>query len=428
MESGAELGGKLRTGSLSGAPIELGADSFVDRDGSVAALCAELGLPELESPRVFGANLWQGDRVVALPASTFMGIPLNLRDARNSGCLTARGAARAAVDRLWPLPHKGPDVSIGRMLRLRFGSEVVDRMVDPVLAGTRAGLVDEISAAAALPELDAAARDGRSVTAGLLALRGARPVTASSFARPRGGMSRLVDGLHDAIGPAQVRLGTSAVRVETRGDRYRVILQAGDALDADAVIVTVPAWAAADLLRSLDSRMADELGRIEYSSPAVLSLAFNESAAPRIPSGRSGLLAPRAVGSAFDACTFYSSKWGHDPGEPVLFRIFAGRTSSDEIVDEARWVRRVQSDLRRAFPGTGDPVATAVVRWRRGLPIYRVGHGDRVDRIFTRAGRHPGLELAGAAYRGSGIAACLEGGRAAAARTLAYLHKRGPGG
>lgn len=419
LDAARVAGGKLKTGSVAGVDVELGADSFVDRDGTLARFCADIGIRELESPRVFGAALWLHDNLVSLPTSTFMGIPLDPGAAQEAGVLSLRGRARAETERLWPKAHSGPDVSVGRLLRTRFGDEVVERMVDPVLAGTRAGLVDEIGVAAALPEVDDAARSHRSISAALRATNERRAISASSFARPRAGMSHLVDKLTDGLGPENLRLSTKAVRLARSGRAYVVALQDGGVLRADAVIVAVPAHEAAAILRDIDDRLARDLTKIRYASPSVLTLAYDEDSAPRLPHGRSGILAPRLRGASFDACTFYSVKWDR-PGAAIL-RVFAGRTTGDEIVDEERWAQRVESELQRALSFGGRAAVKQVTRWPQGLPIYGVGHRDLVGAIFERVSAHPGLELAGAAYLGSGIAPCIEQAATAARRAAHYI-------
>lgn len=74
----------------------------------------------------------------------------------------------------------------------------------------------------------------------------------------------------------------------------------------------------------------------------------------------------------------------------------------------------------------GEPLASRVTRWDRGLPQYGVGHRERVARIREAAGKLPRLALCGAAYEGVGVAACVATGRAAARQILAQTQP-GPG-
>jgi oxygen-dependent protoporphyrinogen oxidase len=52
------------------------------------------------------------------------------------------------------------------------------------------------------------------------------------------------------------------------------------------------------------------------------------------------------------------------------------------------------------------------------LPQYGVGHLGRVARVRSAVAAHPGLAVAGAAYDGVGIAACVATAERAAADVL----------
>ncbi len=60
-----------------------------------------------------------------------------------------------------------------------------------------------------------------------------------------------------------------------------------------------------------------------------------------------------------------------------------------------------------------------MTRWNDALPQFTPGHLDRVAAWRASIDRsHPGVHLAGAAYDGLGIPACIRQGRAAAQRIL----------
>lgn len=94
-----------------------------------------------------------------------------------------------------------------------------------------------------------------------------------------------------------------------------------------------------------------------------------------------------------------------------------GGQRNPELVaqDEAGLVRTALAGLERSMGLTQDPDVTFVQRWQRGIPSYAPGHIARVDGIFARAGRIPGLYLNCNAYRGIAMNDC-----ARASRELAF--------
>jgi oxygen-dependent protoporphyrinogen oxidase len=85
---------------------------------------------------------------------------------------------------------------------------------------------------------------------------------------------------------------------------------------------------------------------------------------------------------------------------------------------DATLVGRARAELREALGITAEPVLTRLHRWPASMPQYRVGHLARVETIERAAAALPGLCLAGAAYRGVGMADCVRSGEAAAEAAL----------
>jgi len=104
----------------------------------------------------------------------------------------------------------------------------------------------------------------------------------------------------------------------------------------------------------------------------------------------------------------------------VLLRAFVGGALNEAVLelDDAPLVMRARAELREALGITAAPALARVFRWPKAMPQYHVGHLARVETIERRAGALPGLDLAGGAYRGVGIADCVRSGEAAAERAL----------
>lgn len=424
LESAEHPGGKFGTIDLDGIVFESGPDSFVARDQFVPRLAAEVGLgDQLVPPAIFGAQIWAGGKLKPVPADFVFGMPGSPMAALRSGMLTPIGVLRAGADLALPGPLTGPDVSVGEFVRRRFGNEVLEKLVDPLLAGTRAGRADEISLAAAVPQIDALARSNRSLVLGLTRARkrGNAAAGPPPFLAPRGGMRSLIEALeNDLTGTVQLRTRTTVTRIERAGSRLSVHLD-DQMVECDDLVLAVPAYAAAALLRDLNPQASGELARIPYATAATAALVFPPGSIA-IPSGVSGVLVPSGEHRTLAAATWFSTKWPHlAPADGrIVVKAFAGRAAGDVTsrLDDEGLVAALLKDLAAAVHVSAKPITTHLTRWERSLPQYEVGHVERVDRAEAALRATPGIVLAGAAYRGSGISDCVRSAERAAQRLL----------
>jgi protoporphyrinogen/coproporphyrinogen III oxidase len=417
-EAGDRIGGKIGTIEMEGAVVDTGPDWFVTRDGSAVELCMELGLRDhLITPDVAGALIYSRDRLLPIPKGFVRGFPASIRALFGCRQLSAAGRLRATADLVTRSPLVGPDVSIGAFARSRFGPELLDRLVAPILAASRAGTADELSLAAAAPEIDAAARSGKSLLMGLRATRDDAP-GGPPFLGIRGGMARLVDALTWSLERTEIRTATRVDHVHALPRGYDVRAP-GASVEADGVVLALPAHSAAPLLASIDASLARKLAVIAYADAAVISLLYPPGRAEP-PPDVSGVLIPGSENRFLTAFAWFSAKWSQarPDGGAMVMRCFAGRTQDDPALDldDDELVGRAAADLAGIAGVKGEPSARSVTRHRAALPIYRVGHLDLIEDIERSL--PDGLALAGAGYRGSGIPDCIRQGRAAAHRIM----------
>ena len=187
-------------------------------------------------------------------------------------------------------------------------------------------------------------------------------------------------------------------------------------LDADAVVLAVPAAPASRLLRDLAPAAAAELGGLAYASVGIVTLVLEGPA----PGCGSGYLVPAVEGRTTKAVTFTSRKWAHYAGGPAVVRASVGRAGDAAALQRTddELVQTVLSELAAATGPVGRVLGARVVRWGGGLPQYAVGHLDLVRRVRTAVAGHPGLAVAGAAYDGVGVPAVARSGRQAAREAL----------
>ena len=431
-EKTKETGGKLRTVELAGVGYDVGAEAFLARRPEMTALVRELGLP-LVHPTKARAKIHAGGTVTALPPGTVMGIPASA-DAV-SAVLSEEG--RRAVEAEASLPEirlPGGDVPLGPLLRSRFGDELVDRLVDPLLGGVYAGGADGLGLRATMPGLASAVAAGAgSLTAAAAAQLPASPGTAPVFGTVVGGLGTVIDRLGELAG-AEVRTGLPVCALERHGRGWRLEIGAAPTahapanyrVDADAVVLAVPAPSARRLLEGVVPAASAAFGEVELASMAVVALALPQGT--ELPEASGILIGAGETDAAGEpyaakAFTFSSRKWAHYADGPVLVRGSVGRFGDLGALraDDIELVRVVRDDLARLTGVTAEPIETLVTRWGGGLPQYGTGHLERVERIEKAVAGIPGLAVAGATLHGVGLPACVATADAAAHRIVAHL-------
>lgn len=433
LESSDRVGGKLRIGEVGGIVVDVGAEAMLHRrpEGIDLARAAGLG-DDIVHPATTAANLWTRGEILPMPR-TLMGIPIDLKALAESRVISKPGLARAAMDAVLPGSSlEGRDASIGGIVEERFGKEVVDRLVEPLLGGVYAGHAREISARAAVPQVVTLLEQDRSLSkAAARTMGGAAPADgkppAPIFAGIRGGVGRLPAAVAAASG-AHVETGATVRDLVRRADGGWTLV-VGSTRDprlvqADAVVVAVPAPPAARLLSDVAPTAALELARIEYASVAVVTLAFRVRDFPEVPG--SGFLVPPVDQRAVKAATFSFAKWEwvrDAGGDLLLMRCSLGRHREEQQLQKTdeELVEVALHDLADAIGLSVRPVDAHVQRWGGGLPQYAVGHLERVAAIRADVARLPGLAVCGAAYDGVGIPACIASGQRAAHQVLAAL-------
>jgi len=427
----APPGGRIRTSDFAGRPVDEGPDAFITRSPAAAELCAELGLSgELVAPAAGRTLLWTGGRLQPLPEGLVLGVPRRFGPLARSGLLSPAGLLRAGLDLVLPPTPPPADVGVGELVSRRFGPEVASRLVEPLVGGIHAAPIATMSAAAAAPQLLAAARRSRSLSLGLRdagAGHGAGPAGAPPlFLAPAGGISRLVQRLVESLLQAGTCFVPAAVRSvggdgdgDGDGDGSIVVQTTGGGGERfDGAVVTTSSPDAARLLGALAPAA---LAGVRHSSVALVTVAYEEGEV-NIPPGFNGLLVPPGEGRLLTACSFGSNKWPHwsAPGQ-VVVRASVGRLGDDraDTLDDTALTEGVLADLAAALGATARPLELRLSRWPRSFPFYEVGHLRRMaDARRQLAERLPSLALAGSSYDGAGIPACIDSGRRAARLVL----------
>jgi oxygen-dependent protoporphyrinogen oxidase len=432
LEAADRVGGKLRRVQVGGSWVDVGAEAMLARRPEGLAAVEAAGLAEdVVTPLTTAALLRNRGTNKPLPARTLIGIPTDVDAVRTAGILSEQTLQHITDEpRRMPYPVLVEDRSVGDLVAERFGQEVVDRMVDPLLGGVYAGHANRISVQAALSGLA-----NRLVPQGDSLLRAASETVAAGarddtgqpvFVSVRGGLARLADQISRTEG-ISVRTGATVRAIDRTPAGFRLVIgavRASEEVETDGVIVATPPGKAAALLTGLAPAAAVELGAIETASVVIVTLAFRLTGDRMLPAG-SGILIPNVEGLDTKAMTFSSQKWpavGGDSGV-LLLRASLGRAGEEWVLqkDDEDLVALVRSELAEVTGLAAQPVDTHVQRWGGALPQYAVGHLQRVARIRSAVGLVDGLGVCGATYDGVGIPACIASAHNAADRVLAAL-------
>ena len=433
LECDRRLGGVIRTERCGEFLLEAGPDSFLALKPAAIELCNELGL----GGELIGSNderrktfVLRGGKLRELPDGLMFVVPTRVWPMFRSDLLSPVGKLRLALAPfLPPVERQAADRAVSDFISKRFGSEVLERLAEPLLAAVYGAEVDTLSAAAVLPQLVAIEEKYGNLWRGLSHARAqmkARGGGQPLFMTLRGGLSEMVKKLQGRLKRTEVLTGCEARAIAPEGQGYRV--EHGNGLEAArAVIVATPAHVAARLLQRLDAGVAAQLGAIRYHSSVIVALGY----ARRDLGGELdgfGFVVPRTEGKCLTACTWVSTKFPFRSGpEGVLLRCFLGGSRNRGLLERSD--EQIIADTRRELDEImqlrATPSFVRVYRWEHRMPQYDVGHLSRLAAIAAGLGDHRGLFLAGNGYRGIGIPDCIQSGSAAAAAVMEHLRGRG---
>lgn len=423
LEQAGRVGGVVGTDRADGFTVEAGPNGFRDNVPAVLQLARDLGLgDQLVSASAAAARnryLFLGDKLQRLPSG-----PLGLL---TTPILSLRGKFELLAEPFRGRRRSHDDESIAAFARRRFGKEVADTFVDGLVTGIYAGDPERLSVRSCFPRLVEMEEQAGSIIRGFLrsarAKRREAPVRMWSF---RGGMGVLVEALREKL-PKPPLCGVRVRRVERTADGWLVRGEGADRWPADAVVLACPAHAQAEMLADLDPELSLLIGGIASNRVAVVAVGFRAADVPVVPDGF-GYLAPQRNRRDLLGVQWCSAIYpDRAPPGMVLWRALCGGWNRPDVVDwgDDRLLAAVRAELRLAQDVAAAPVFHRIVRWQRAIPQYLVGHGERVAAIEARAGRFPGLFLAGNAYRGVALNDCVADAEAMARRVGAMAVRRG---
>lgn len=427
-ECSSRLGGVLRTEIIDGCVVEAGPDSFVTEKPWAADFARQLGLGD----QLIGSNdadrktyiLTRG-RLVEMPDGLMFMVPTKILPTGMSPLFSMKTKLRMTQELFHPPRAVDHDESVAAFVERHYGSEMVDRLADPLLSGVYGGEAANLSVRAVLPRFAEMERTHGSLGRAMLAAR--KKVNLAGLHRPapplftslKQGMQSLAEKAASRLTPSSLLTDVPVQALQREADSW--VVSAGMQSDQfDGVIVALPAQAAAGVLRMVSPELSSELGAIQYSSSITVGIGYDRDVRRSLPPGF-GFLVPRSEGKRLLAATFVHNKFPHRaPEDRALLRCFFAGSNAEHVwsLSDDQIVAIVRNELQQILNLRAEPMFARVYKWKSAMAQYSVGHLERLDRIERLRRQWPGLALAGNAYRGIGVPDCVRSGRDAAAEML----------
>ncbi len=439
-ESSGRLGGVLRTEHIDGCIVEAGPDSFITEKPWATDLCRALGIGD----QLIGSNdadrktyILTHGQLVEMPDGLMFMVPTKILPTGLSPLFSWTTKLRMAQELFHPPravagDENNHDESVAAFVERHYGSEMVDRLADPLLSGVYGGEAANLSVRAVLPRFAEMECTYGSLGRAMLAARkkmsaGPRKPAPPLFTSLKNGMQHLAETVVSRLTPASLLTNTPVQGIQREGESWAVGVhpearRTGLQSDQfDSVIIALPAAAAAQVLRIVSPELSAELAAIQYSSSITVGLGYGREVRQSLPPGF-GFLVPRSEGKRLLAATFVHNKFPHRaPDDRALLRcFFAGRNAEDVwTLSDEQIVGIVRNELQQILGPQihglrAEPLFARVYKWKSAMAQYGVGHLDRLKRIERLRQQLPGVGLAGNAYSGIGVPDCVRTGRDAA--------------
>ena len=429
VEASLRLGGKIHTVRKDGFIIERGPESFFDTGSSVRHLARDLTIEhemiQNNNGRTFIAI---GSELHPIPSNLLLGGSPKIFSFMTSNVLSLSGKVRAAGDLFLPkLPHEA-DEPISAFFRRRFGKELVENLVEPVLAGTFAGDVDHVSMQSMFPQFYQLEKDYRSLLVGMKKTGKGIYVMVDTpgeihYESFKNGLETLIEALEAALTDVTIIKGMKVNSIENQSDHtVQIYLNDGSSLQADKVVVTTPFNAAKKIFN--DSEVMPHVPSMSYATIATVTMAFQKGQMKKYTDALNFFVS-RNSDFAITTCTWSNRKFNNtSPDECDLLRVYIGRVGDESIVElsDSEIEKIVLQDLQRAVGLEASPIFTVVARWKEAMPQYTIGHESRMATMKEQFYKEfPNVILAGSSYEGISIPDCVAQGKEASEQVWKQL-------
>lgn len=297
--------------------------------------------------------------------------------------------------------------SVAEFVSRRIGAEFLDKAIDPFVSGVYAGDPANLSMRSAFPKLFEMERDFGSLIMGTIRRKTEKP--DPNFPRTfsfKGGLKTLIEAMADDLGEA-VKRGTAVEKIENLPDgKYGV-----NGEEFDAVVISTPAFIAADLVKTRDEKLAALLAEINYPQVAVVVFGVKTEDIKMKLDGFGFLIASKErrpiLGTLFHSAVFPE----RSPAGSQLLMTFVGGVRAGDKLDsqtDEELKNTVREQLSEIIGLTGEPDFYHVKRWRRAIPQYRVGYEKTTEACADFEKQNAGIYFCSNFYRGISMSDCVK--------------------
>ncbi len=450
LEKKNQIGGNILTERVGDFLIEGGPDCFLSEKPWAIELTEKLGI----SDKLLCTNddfrktfvLYKG-LLRELPEGVILMIPTRIIPLIKSDLISFTGKLRMAMELFIPKKKSIKDESLSEFVRRRLGEDVLNKIAEPLVAGIHAANPDTMSVRSTFPKFVQMEEEYGSLIKAMLAKKKLMNANSQGGKKPKHTMfMALKDGLYEIpetivkkLKSTEILTNREVLRInkvpsnvilsEAKNlymkHKYKLSLENGDNIDADAVVFASPAYETARILRGLDTSISDILNKIPYVSTATVSLAYKKNSISHLMNGF-GFVIPKLENRKIMAATWASRKFSYrSPDDSVLIRCFVGGNHNEGLVflDDKEMKEMVRDELRDIMGITAEPLFTRIYRWEKAMPQYTIGHDERLSTLNQMLSNHSGIFITGSAYRGIGISGCVYDADITAESAINYLFK-----
>ncbi len=431
IEASHRLGGKIQTVYKDGFIIERGPESFLKQEKAVKQFAEDVGLKDELVNNVTGkCYVVVNEGLHCLPEGAVMGVPTKISPFLTTNLFSVQGKMRACADFILPRSHHQDDQSLGSFFRRRFGDEVVENLIEPLLSRIYGGDIDRLSLMSTFPQFYEVERKYRSLILGMkkasskLANKHSSKENQGEFLTFKGGLQSFVHAIEKNLPSTSIRKGLRVTSIENvdDGNGYELHFNNGQFMRTDSIVIALPHLALPSLFPQCDCFHIFK--QMPATSVATVAMAFNADEVRDHLDG-TGFVVARNSDYTITACTWINKKWPHTaPEGKVLLRCYVGRAGEETVVDlpDEEIEQIVLGDLKRAINFKAKPEFTIVTRWKQSMPQYTVGHCDRLVEVRKRIETQlPGVFIAGSSFEGIALPDCIDQGKKAAHNVLSYF-------
>jgi protoporphyrinogen/coproporphyrinogen III oxidase len=430
VEATHRIGGKIETLTKENLLIERGPESFFDIDQVMRTLASDLQIEHKIIQHHEGETyIAVGNDMHKLPSSFLLGGSSEITGLMTSSLISLAGKARAAGDLFIRKSEQAIDEPISQFFKRRFGKEVVENLVEPLLAGTFAGDIDHLSMEAMFPQFIELEQKERSLIKGFLKNKQGFYNTDSTnhalfYETFEGGLNTLIQALENALDYVSIKKGVKVDSIErTSNETVKLYLNNAEVIEADGVIVTTPYNSAKSILR--DVIAIDRAEPMKASSIATIYVAFDKEHITKYKDALN-IFVSRNSNFTITTCTFVSRKWAQCPDHLELLRIYIGRVGDESVVELAdqEIVKTILNDLEQMLGIKEQPQFSYVSRWKEGMPQYTIGHMNRTKLMKEELAKvFPNVLVCGSSYDGMSMPSCVKQGIDTAMELLEIVKK-----